>query len=393
MANNGVEYKCPKCTGPLHYSAAEQKMQCEYCQSVFEVAEVEAMYQNEIQQAQAGESTSSGWNQNVTTEEWTEDNVNSYNCKSCGAQVISETNELSINCPYCNNPTVLLGKFRGTVKPDYIIGFKLDKAQAVAKLKEHYKGKFFLPKAFSSENHVNEIKGMYVPYWLFSGEVEGSITYKADKTYTKEEGDYKVKTVEHYKIHREGKFKFNKLPMDASSKLDDTYMESVEPFNYADMVPFSSSFLPGFMADIYDVSVEDTAGRIAERLINSMKENLRKTVNGYENVRIDSDAINIRKDTVNYAFLPVWILNTKWNDKNYTFMMNGQTGKFIGDLPVDKAKFWMTFASIFVGLSIIIMLVITFSGSANAAERVNVKYDNEIVTEYYSDTVLSDIII
>ena len=393
MANNGVEYKCPKCTGPLHYSAAEQKMQCKYCQSVFEVAEVEAMYQNEIQQAQADENTSSGWNQNVTTEEWTEDNVNSYNCKSCGAQVISETNELSINCPYCNNPTVLLGKFRGTVKPDYIIGFKLDKAQAVAKLKEHYKGKFFLPKAFSSENHVNEIKGMYVPYWLFSGEVEGSITYKADKTYTKEEGDYKVKTVEHYKIHREGKFKFNKIPMDASSKLDDTYMESVEPFNYSDMVPFSSSFLPGFMADIYDVSVEDTAGRIAERLINSMKENLRKTVNGYENVRIDSDAINIRKDTVNYAFLPVWILNTKWNDKNYTFMMNGQTGKFVGDLPVDKAKFWMTFASIFVGLSIIIMLIITFSGSANAAERVNVKYDNEIVAEYYSDTVLSDIII
>ena len=326
-------------------------------------------------------------------DEWSEDNVNSYNCRSCGAHVISETNELSINCPSCNNPTVLLGKFQGTMKPDYIIGFKLDKTQAVAKLKEHYKGKFFLPKAFSSENHVNEIKGMYVPYWLFSGEVEGSITYKADKTYTKEEGDYKVKTVEHYKIHREGKFKFNKLPMDASSKLDDTYMESVEPFNYADMAPFSSSFLPGFMADIYDVSVEDAAGRIAERLINSMKENLRKTVNGYENVRIDSDAINIRKDTVNYAFLPVWILNTKWNDKNYTFMMNGQTGKFIGDLPVDKAKFWMTFASIFVGLSIIIMLIIAFSGSANAAERVNVKYDNEIVTEYYSDTVLSDIII
>ena len=229
---------------------------------------------------------------------------------------------------------------------------------------------------------------MYVPYWLFSGEVEGSITYKADKTYTKEEGDYKVKTVEHYKIHREGKFKFNKLPMDASSKLDDTYMESVEPFNYADMVPFSSSFLPGFMADIYDVSVEDTAGRISERLINSMKENLRKTVNGYENVRIDSDAINIRKDTVNYAFLPVWILNTKWNDKIYTFMMNGQTGKFVGDLPVDKAKFWMTFAATFVGLSIIIMLIITFSGSANAAERANIGYDNEIVAEYYSDTVI-----
>ena len=115
-------------------------------------------------------------------------------------------------------------------------------------------------------------------------------------------------------------------------------------------------------------------------------------MHGYENVRIDSDAINIRKDTVNYAFLPVWILNTKWNDKNYTFMMNGQTGKFVGDLPVDKAKFWMTFAAAFVGLSIIIMLIITFSGSANASERADIGYDNEIVSEYYSDTVLNDII-
>jgi len=393
MANNGVEYKCPKCTGPLHYSATEQKMQCEYCQSTFDVAEVEAMFQNDIQHAQTAATGSGGWDQSGLSDGWEGDNVNSYNCRSCGAQVISETNELSINCPYCNNPTVLLGKFQGTMKPDYIIGFKLDKAQAVARLKKHYKGKFFLPKAFSSENHVNEIKGMYVPYWLFSGEVEGSITYKADKTYTKEEGDYKVKTVEHYKIHREGKFKFNKLPMDASSKLDDTYMESVEPFNYADMVPFSSSFLPGFMADIYDVSIEDTAGRISERLINSMKENFRKTVHGYENVRIDSDAINIRKDTVNYAFLPVWILNTKWNDKNYTFMMNGQTGKFVGDLPVDTAKFLATFASIFVGLSIIIMLIITLRNNANADERANVGNDNAIITEYdLDDTMFEDMI-
>ena len=124
-----------------------------------------------------------------------------------------------------------------------------------------------------------------------------------------------------------------------------------------------------------------------------MKENLRKTVHGYENVRIDSDAINIRKDTVNYAFLPVWILNTKWNDKNYTFMMNGQTGKFVGDLLVDKAKFLATFVSIFFGLSIIIMLIITLRNNANAAERANVGNDNAIITECdLDDTIFEDMI-
>ena len=31
--------------------------------------------------------------------------------------------------------------------------------------------------------------------------------------------------------------------------------------------------------------------------------------------------------------------NVKYNGKLYTFAMNGQTGKFVGDLPVDKSKY------------------------------------------------------
>ena len=40
------------------------------------------------------------------------------------------------------------------------------------------------------------------------------------------------------------------------------------------------------------------------------------------------------------ALVPVWILNTRWNGQIFTFMMNGQTGEFIGDLPMDKAAYW-----------------------------------------------------
>ena len=41
---------------------------------------------------------------------------------------------------------------------------------------------------------------------------------------------------------------------------------------------------------------------------------------------------------VKYALLPVWLLNTKWNGQDYHFAMNGQTGKFVGNLPIDKGK-------------------------------------------------------
>jgi len=48
-----------------------------------------------------------------------------------------------------------------------------------------------------------------------------------------------------------------------------------------------------------------------------------------------------------YALYPVWLLNTSWNGKKYTFAMNGQTGKLVGDLPMDKGAFWRWFAGLF----------------------------------------------
>ena len=37
-------YQCPACTGPLHFAAGSGKLECEYCGSSYEVAEVEALY-------------------------------------------------------------------------------------------------------------------------------------------------------------------------------------------------------------------------------------------------------------------------------------------------------------------------------------------------------------
>ena len=44
MAEQITTYQCPACVGPLQYSAATGKLECEYCGSSFEVAEVEAFY-------------------------------------------------------------------------------------------------------------------------------------------------------------------------------------------------------------------------------------------------------------------------------------------------------------------------------------------------------------
>ncbi|MCI6866591.1 MAG: hypothetical protein MR871_01330, partial [Lachnospiraceae bacterium] len=60
---------------------------------------------------------------------------------------------------------------------------------------------------------------------------------------------------------------------------------------------------------------------------------------------------------ITYALLPVWVLNTMYKGKLYTFAMNGQTGKFVGNLPSDKGKAFGIAGGVFAGVFLLAMLI------------------------------------
>ena len=62
-------------------------------------------------------------------------------------------------------------------------------------------------------------------------------------------------------------------------------------------------------------------------------------------------SVQVRNGLAKYALYPVWLLNTSYKGEKYTFAMNGQTGKFIGNLPVDNGKLAALFAGLTVGVS------------------------------------------
>ena len=272
--------------------------------------------------------------------------MKAYNCPSCGAELICDASTAATSCPYCGNPTVVPGQFSGALKPDFVIPFKLSKEDAVAALKNHYKGKPLLPKAFTNGNHIEEIQGVYVPFWMFDGQAEGSVDYEGLIIHVYESGDYEITETEHYDVHRGGSISFEKVPVDASSKMPDDHMDSIEPYDYAGLKPFSTAYLPGFLADKYDVTVEESHDRADGRCSASLEGALRRTTTQYDSCVPLRQDIRLRRGKVHYALLPVWMLHTKWNGKDFLFAMNGQTGKLVGDLPTDMGKFWGIFAAI-----------------------------------------------
>ena len=238
------------------------------------------------------------------------------------------------------------GQFSGELKPDFILPFRLGKEDAVKALKEHCKGKILLPKAFTNENHVQEIRGVYVPFWMFDGKAQGDARYEATRSHSYTSGDYEITKTEHYDVYRAGSVTFEKVPVDASSKMPDDHMDSIEPYDYDELKNFSTAYLPGFLADKYDVSVEESRERADERCMGTLDAALLDSVKGYDTCTRQAGNTDLVRGKVHYALMPVWMLNTRWNGKDFLFAMNGQTGKLVGDLPVSWGKFWGMFAGI-----------------------------------------------
>lgn len=360
MADQVTNYQCPKCGGPLHFDGKAGKLVCDYCGSDFTTEEVEKFYAEKDQKAvEAKEKADAKWEMQTKEEDWSEhgEKFKTYTCPGCGAELVCEESTAVTQCPYCGNPSIIPGQFKGSLKPDYVIPFKLKKEDAVKALKEHYKGKYLLPKTFASDNHIEKIQGVYVPFWMFDGKADGNAVFEATRTSTYTNSDYRITETKYYNVTRAGSFSFEKVPADASSRMPDDHMDSIEPYDYKDLKPFSTAYMPGYLADKYDVSMEECAKRADKRVEKTLYSELQNTVKGYDSVEKRSGNCQLERGTAYYTMLPVWLLNTKWNGKDFLFAMNGQTGKMVGDLPVNWGKFWLTFVVIAVPLAIIFVMI------------------------------------
>ena len=391
MATNLDIYQCPACTGPLHYGAGSGRLECEYCGSSYEIAEMEALYASKTAEdspalhcpacdaelfcgagqreascprcgaefevaalkafAERQAETKEGnmtWNTRAG-ETWVQDEADGlrvYSCHTCGGEIIADETTGATACPYCGNPVVLSGHFSGDLKPDLVIPFKLDKKAAIAALNNHYKGKVLLPNVFKDQNRIEEVKGLYVPVWLFDADADADVHYRASRVHFWSDSEYDYTETSHFAVFRSGGIGFENVPVDGSTKMDNTLMESIEPFDISEAVPFQAAYLPGYLADKYDVGADASVERANERIRQSVEEAFISTVHGYSSVTPVRTAIDLENSRARYALYPVWLLNTQWNGQKFTFGVNGQTGKTAGDLPMDKGKFWSWFLGV-----------------------------------------------
>lgn len=335
-----ITYKCPCCGGAIEFDSTSQNMVCPYCDTEYDV-ETLSSYDTVLSEAKDDELEWSEASENEW-EDGEEEGLCSYICHSCGGEVVTDETTGASSCPYCGNPIVMSEQFSGLLKPEFIIPFKLDKKAAKEGLERHLSSKRFLPDVFKDQNHLEEVKGIYVPFWMFDSEADAQLRFKGTKIRTWHDSRYNYTETSFYSVVRGGEIAFDNVPVDGSEKMPDDLMESVEPYDMNEAVDFKTAYMSGYFADKYDVDSGIAIKRANERIKQSVEQAFTRAAQqaGYASLIPEQNNVQLKKSRVRYGLLPVWVLNTTWKGEKYVFAMNGQTGKFVGNLPVDRAKFW-----------------------------------------------------
>ncbi len=363
--NDIEQFKCPNCGGRVEFDSNIQKMKCPFCDSEFDVESMKEF--EDISSAEDVQPEWEAYDVESGSGDWDEEEkakIKHYICQSCAGEIITDATTVATQCPYCGNPVVIASELDGTLRPDLVIPFKLDKEAAKAALNRFLEGKKLLPNCFKDKNHIEEITGIYVPFWLYNCTAEGKAVYSARRVKIWSDPNFTYTKTDHFTLHREGKLDFIKVPADGSKKMDDTLMESIEPYNYEEAVDFQTAYLSGYLAEKYDVTADENLGRINERITESLLDMFERTIHRYDGHQVNHKAITLDKSSIEYALLPLWMLRTKYNGEEYIFAMNGQTGKFVGSLPIDRMKmvkhFLIAFAGSTVACSVLAILLSFF---------------------------------
>ena len=325
LRKSDTMYNCPNCSGNLSFDIASQQLKCDYCGTQLDPYE----YQK-TQDAEQSDVFG----------------VTVFTCPQCGGEIMTTNVTAAGFCTYCGASTILDSRMSQEKRPAHIIPFTRTKEDCRKAYSSLVKRALFAPKEFRDPAYLDRFRGIYMPYWVYNCKMDGNLCLKGTKEYRR--GDYEI--TEHYDLTGQVNAVYEGLTHDASSSFDDTVAAAIAPFEAKKMQPFTPSILCGFYADAPDVKSnvykEDVREAICTDSLDRLSGVPEYRANGVDlpdeedfNKKLSSYGISLSSEEPVCAYLPVWFLTYRKDDRVAYAVMNGSTGKITADLPIDEKKY------------------------------------------------------
>jgi DNA-directed RNA polymerase subunit RPC12/RpoP len=332
-------FPCPNCGGQLRFSAEKQQMKCVSCG---ELTDVDSYKPDD----------SVGM-----------DSVNTkiYQCPNCAGEIQLIDNDGMEFCPFCGTQATMQEHFSDEGVPKFILPFQINKKQAREKYRKLTERIHFAPEGLDNEENIDKLVGMYVPYYLYEYSINDEITFKGETT--RSTADYYITNYANVDVKVD--VDSLKVPYDASQTLDDTIAVKLEPFPMDKLKDFNPNYLAGFFVENSTVDNNLYKDESLDKAINHLVTEVQKGSQGYSpssgamydvQTRLAND---LRYDETSGAYLPMYFLTTRYNDRVAYSMVNGASGNSYIDMPIEKRKMF-SFAIKLSGILFAIILVASF---------------------------------
>lgn len=352
-----ISYKCPNCDGELVFNPAGGNYKCEYCESTFTQELLEQLKPAEGKESKEEPDNFTEEEDEKTGGEQHDGEGMIYTCASCGAQIVTDTTTAATFCYYCHNPVILQGRLSGEFLPDKIIPFKYSKEAAKTMFMQFVGKKKFVPKAFFNKKQLDNLTGVYFPYWVYEADMDVSAIGDGQKRRVWRTGDIEHTEIQFYKVERQGKLHLDNITGNALTKANRELAEGVLPYDVSEMKDFHMGYLSGFLAEKRDMEKMVMTAGFNSQAMGAAESLIRDTINGYSSFSFSKKNFTTTKENWKYALFPVWTVTYKGKDgKVYYYSLNGQTGAVCGELPVDTKKLVLVCGLVALGILIIGLL-------------------------------------
>jgi hypothetical protein len=332
------KFPCKGCGGNMVFDPETRALTCAYCGSKVEITdEASPILEYDFNDEE----------ENIP-EEWSR-GTRIIKCDACGAETVLDANDAAQFCAFCGSSHIIKADKNVGIPPESLIPFKITEKNARQQFSQWIKKRWFAPRALKNNYQSQRLKGVYIPSWTYDSDTSSAYTgeggtyyYVTETRWVTENGKQVAKQVQVRKIRwwpTNGTYSeyFDDIPVYASRNVEAGLMAKLEPFERQELVHFKPEYLSGFLAERYSLGLKDGWEVARGSIENEIRSGVIRQINADE---VRNLRINTYYNSIKYklTLLPVWISAYTYKNKAYTFMVNGQTGKTSGHVPVSAMK-------------------------------------------------------
>jgi len=338
MQFKAINFTCPSCGAPQKFSPASGKLVCEFCRKEIPI-EISQDIIREYEFTDAVASLKAQEHQIIEKD---------VKCKKCGGSFTLTPYSFSSNCPYCGTPAIT--DFIKEITPKSLIPFQLTHTQAQKRFRQWVGSRWFAPNAFKKYLDGDDtLTGYYLPYWTYDSDtispyrgLRGDVYYVTVTKTIVQNGRQRQIRVQEPRINWTPVsgtvyVSFDDITIGASKTISRAILDSLEPWDTTELVPFNEKYLSGFEAEEYTVALDNGFEFAKAKMIHKIEQNIRYDIGG-DQQQIQQMHTQHRDVTYKNVLFPVWTASFQWKGKEYYYAINAQSGKIVGERPYSSMK-------------------------------------------------------